>query len=370
MVSDECLGVKEWVCQSRCPSGVSGLSVGNATSSEELANLIDHRLRVTNMVGRSLASRATFSFQGPSEADFGATMLGDGDFMSLHEAGDGSVARVAEAFEESAINISVEGGHGSSSFATSLRAFTFRASFGWSTSAGRGSRDHKVPRVWQRAEAFSTVGDDQVLDATEGRDGRSFIIGELDRVLHVVLLGFIEDTTDQVHAHRSGASVLSKAVQCWADVKHKGANSNSNWVVNSMKDVDDDRPTVELLSRDMGVGREADISGGYGLSIGKREGRSAFSNLSVLSRLLDNIHLRVPLADNGKGGEALPKDDPSRGGLIGAKDILHELGGGKRGAGIGERHSRGRGTRLESSREYTILSTFRGRDSEEDMDRG
>jgi hypothetical protein len=86
MVSEECLWVKGWVCLSRRRCRVSGLCVCHPTSSEELADLIDNRLGVANMVGSSLASGATFAFQGPGKADFRSSMLRDGDFMTLHKA--------------------------------------------------------------------------------------------------------------------------------------------------------------------------------------------------------------------------------------------------------------------------------------------
>ena len=77
--------------------------------------------------------------------------------------------------------------------------------------------------------------------------------------------------------------MLGQAVQGGSNVEDKGANGDSNGVVDSMEDIDNDRPTIKLLGSDMSIRRESNVRGSDSLGVSKGE-RVQYPGLPLHSR--------------------------------------------------------------------------------------
>ena len=89
------------------------MRVGHPTSVHESMEFRVGGPGVAHMLLLSAADGRALTLECPDEAAFLSVVLGDLGIVPLHHAGDIRVPAFAETFQDAAVGVGVEGGHGS-----------------------------------------------------------------------------------------------------------------------------------------------------------------------------------------------------------------------------------------------------------------
>lgn len=100
-----------WIYCRDWPLANSLLSSRDPTFSEELAQLLVGAAAVGHMLLTTAAPARAFTLEGPREANFLASVLGDSNVASIHHGRDGIKLRVAEPSHEVLVSTGVDGGY-------------------------------------------------------------------------------------------------------------------------------------------------------------------------------------------------------------------------------------------------------------------
>jgi hypothetical protein len=134
-----------------------------------------------------------------------------------------------------------------------------------------GDLKHVIPLGRQFAKVGHTEEQDSVDDLVKRGGGRtvsgSVLSSSPGGPVEVVLLGFVEDTVDTIHADSGNSCFGVDDVEPWSNGLDKIAHVGSDWVVGTVKNVDEDRPSVELLDGRLWRGWESHVRGCESLGI-------------------------------------------------------------------------------------------------------
>ena len=268
-------------------------------------NFLDDGGRVAGVLLTTLALRATGPFEGPGEANGFAVHLGLLSGGCLQELGDSLESATAEALNEGLIRPRVECGSPSH---TSVGGSRGCRSLGRSIDLRGTGLDHEVPGSREHTEARDTVSEDTIDDTLERGDGDTPISG--GNLLHpgeVVLLGFAEDSADQVHPGDRVLGVCGlDGLECGANLDDEVTNGQGDVMVVTVEHVDVDQPGIAFLGTLTTQPWEADIRGEEGGGIRERYStRARGGNTGLLEGTANGQLLGVSVADHGERGVAL-----------------------------------------------------------------
>jgi hypothetical protein len=304
------------------------LNLWDSTLGEQLGDGVVGGLGVTDMLALALAAWRTLSFEGPNEANILVEVLGNGDILSFHHAGDVSELGFPEAFEGSSVGVGVKHGGRHRLLA---RHPVLVGSIG--SALGHFKHVVLVPLGRQLTKAGHTEGQDCVNDLVERRGSRMVsglvLSSSPDSPSEVVLLGFIEDTIDMIHASSGNSCLGVDDLEPRSDGLDKIAHVGSNWVlVTAMEDVDEDGPGIELFYGRLWRGRELHIRECELLCIRKRQRSARLSYFGLLDHKLDSLRLRVAFTHACEWRKPSPKEMPVQATrLERTEDLVCHLGG-------------------------------------------